>query len=157
NYLHLQIHFIKSHSFMKAAFKIFILLICGSQVYGQAPVTDISWLPSAGDKFYIYRITNEQTSDPTINPGDTRENVVWDFNHKNFVLTNPTDSITYGTPSSISITPVNPQANLAYGDSTNYICFIKNVDGLYLTEGRSTSVNNPEYPIYLSVNTNPRI
>ncbi len=140
---------------MKRILTLFLALFALEQLNAQAPVTDISWLPSAGDKFYIYRITYTQTTNPFINPGDTGANVTWDFNEKAFNLNYPTDSILYKLPSAVPVTPVNSQTNLAYGDSTNYVCYIKNLQGLSLTQSRSTAVNNTEFPITKSVYYNP--
>lgn len=142
---------------MKNILYLISILSFVTQVYGQSPVTSISWLRNPGDKFYFYQITQGQTSDPTINPGDTGANVVWNFNHKNFLLAYPDDSATYTTPSAIGITPVNSQVNLALGDSTNYGFYIKNSQGLMYAQSRSTAKNNPEYPITYSVYTNPHI
>jgi hypothetical protein len=115
---------------MRKLIILWLFLISRLITEAQAPVLDAGWLPNAGDKYYKYDLYG----DTIINPADTGANIIWDYKSVFGKASTPFDSFDFVNPASRSINCLNNAANLASGSPDNCFCFIKNANGVYLTE-----------------------
>jgi hypothetical protein len=124
---------------MKIYKYLLVLIFTGCRLLqGQAPIMDSSWMPRAGDKYYIFNLTFSPGANMDFMASDTGVNVTWDYNSNFSIDSTVSDSFDFVSPSARFINCSNPNANLADGDSANYQCFIKNSNGIYYTDIHKT-------------------